>query len=74
MWSRESSAGPTLLAFDPMLSSADANLAELAERVRAAPTKALSFCLSGPLGTGKSVYTRHLAETVEMEVLDRRYS
>jgi transitional endoplasmic reticulum ATPase len=74
MGSRESAVVPTPLAFDPMLSSADVNLAELAERVRAAPTKALSLCLSGPPGTGKSAYARHLAEKLEMEALDKRYS
>jgi transitional endoplasmic reticulum ATPase len=74
MGSRESAAIPTLLTFDPTLSSAEVNLAELAERVRAAPTKALSFCLSGPSGTGKSAYARHLAEKLEMEALDNRYS
>ena len=74
MGSRDFPAVSTLLAFDPTLSSADVNLAELAERVRAAPTKALSFCLSGPPGTGKSAYGRHLAEKLELESLDKRYS
>jgi transitional endoplasmic reticulum ATPase len=74
MGKREATAMPTLVAFDPTLSSADVNLAELAERVRAAPTKALSFCLSGSPGTGNSAYARHLAEKLEMEPLDKRYS
>ena len=74
MGSREFGAVPTPLAFDPTLSSADVNLAELAERARAASTKALSFCLSGPPGTGKSAYARHLSEKLEMEALDKRYS
>ena len=74
MGSRELAAFPTLLAFDPTLSSADVNLRELAERLRAAPTKALSFCLSGAPGTRKSAYARHLAENLEMEPLDKRYS
>jgi hypothetical protein len=74
MGSRELAAVSTPLAFDPMLSSADVDLAELAERVRAAPTKALSFCLSGPPRTGKSAYARHLTEKLEMETVDRRYS
>jgi transitional endoplasmic reticulum ATPase len=74
MGSREFAAVPTPLAFDPTLSSADVNLAELAERARAAPTRALSFCLSGLPGTSKSAYVRHLAEKLEMEALDKRYS
>ena len=71
---REITAAPTPLAFDPALSSADVDLVGLAERARTAPTKALSFCLSGPPGTGKSAYARYLAEKLDMEVLDKRYS
>ena len=74
MGSREFAAAPTPLAFDPALSSADIDLAALAERAKAAPTKALSFCLSGAPGTGKSAYARYLAEKLEMEALERRYS
>jgi transitional endoplasmic reticulum ATPase len=74
MGSREFAAVSTPLAFDPTLSSADVDLAALAQRARAAPTRALSFCLSGAPGTGKSAYARHLAENLEMEVLDKRYS
>jgi SpoVK/Ycf46/Vps4 family AAA+-type ATPase len=72
--SREFAAVPTPLAFDPALSAADVDLANLAARAKTAPTRALSFCLSGPPGTGKSAYARHLAETLEMEALDKRYS
>jgi len=71
---RKITSAPTPLVFDPALSSADVDLVELAERARSAPTKALSFCLSGPPGTGKSAYARHLAERLDMEVLDKRYS
>lgn len=62
------------IAFDPSLTAADANLIDLAERARGAKTKAISFCLSGPPGTGKSAYARYLAEKLEMEILDKRYS
>jgi SpoVK/Ycf46/Vps4 family AAA+-type ATPase len=71
---REIMAAPAPLAFDPALSSADVNLMDLADRAMTAPTKALSFCLSGPPGTGKSAYARYLAEKLDMEALDKRYS
>lgn len=74
MGSCEFTAVPTPLAFDPALSSADVDLVRLAERARTASTKALSFCLSGAPGTGKSAYARYLAEKLEMEVLEKRYS
>lgn len=71
---RESASAPAPLVFDPTLSSADVDLMELADRVKATGASALSFCLSGPPGTGKSAYARFLAEKLDMEVLDKRYS
>ena len=65
---------PAPIAFDPSLSRADVDLRALAERIKAAPSKALSFCLSGPPGTGKSAYARHLAAELGLEVLEKRYS
>ena len=38
------------------------------------PTRALSFCLSGAPGTGKSAYAHYLAEKLELEPLEKRYS
>ena len=35
---------------------------------------ALSFLFSGPPGTGKSAYARHLAERLCLDVLEKRYS
>ena len=65
---------PTPIAFDASLSRADVDLCALAARIKAAPSKALSFCLSGPPGTGKSAYARHLAAALGLEVLEKRYS
>jgi transitional endoplasmic reticulum ATPase len=68
---------PTLSApfrFDPMLSSADVDLARLADQVARSPARALSFCLSGPPGAGKSAYARHLAERLDLDVLEKRFS
>jgi transitional endoplasmic reticulum ATPase len=70
----ERPAAPAPIAFDPALSSADVDLMELAERVAKTATKALSFCLSGPPGTGKSAFARYLAERLGMEPLEKRYS
>lgn len=71
---REITAPPMPLAFDPALSAADVDLLDLAKCVKNAATTALSFCLSGPPGTGKSAFARFLAEKLELEVLDKRYS
>lgn len=68
------SACETPIAFDPALCRADVDLVDLTARLRAQPSRALSFCLSGPSGTGKSAYARHLASVLGMEVLERRYS
>lgn len=58
--------------FDPALSTADQDLARLADRVAAAPSRALSFCFHGLPGTGKSAYARHLAERLGVDVVERR--
>jgi len=71
---REVAAAPSPMAFDPGLSSADCDLLQLADGVTRAKTRALSFCLSGPPGTGKSAYARYLAERLDMEALEKRYS
>jgi len=62
------------IAFDPTLSSADVDLVKLADQVIRSKSRALSFCLSGPPGTGKSAYARYLAERLDMEILEKRYS
>ncbi len=65
-------AGPD---FDPTLANADHDLAALADRLAGAgPMPGASLCLTGPPGTGKSAYARHLAGRMGMEVLERRAS
>jgi SpoVK/Ycf46/Vps4 family AAA+-type ATPase len=71
---RKPIAAPAPLAFYPTLSAADVDLAKLSDQVVRSPSRTLSFCLSGPPGTGKSAYARHLAERLDLEVLEKRYS
>jgi len=71
---REKAKAPAPIAFDPLLSAADVDLAALAAQVVGARPRALSFCLSGPPGTGKSAYARYLAERLDMEILEKRFS
>jgi SpoVK/Ycf46/Vps4 family AAA+-type ATPase len=68
-------AAPAPVRFDPALSGADTDLAALASRIATVvdPT-ALSFCFHGVPGSGKSVYARHLAERLELDVVEKRAS
>jgi AAA+ superfamily predicted ATPase len=61
--------------FDPLLVNADTDLAALAERL-AAPGRPqrVSLLLSGPPGSGKSAFARHLASRMGLPVLLRRAS
>lgn len=60
--------------YDPNLSRADMDLSRLAERLAAAPNRGWSLLLSGPSGTGKSAFARHLAEVMGLEIEERRCS
>jgi SpoVK/Ycf46/Vps4 family AAA+-type ATPase len=71
---REAPRASAPIPFDPTLSSADVDLAQLADQVAKSRTRALSFCLSGPPGAGKSAYARHLAERLDLDVLEKRFS
>jgi transitional endoplasmic reticulum ATPase len=71
---REKAKAPAPIPFDPLLSAADVDLAALAAQVVRARSRALSFSLSGPPGTGKSAYARYLAERLDMEILEKRFS
>ncbi|OYV40909.1 MAG: hypothetical protein B7Z80_03275 [Rhodospirillales bacterium 20-64-7] len=61
--------------YDPALSRTDMDLPALVARL-AGPgaTRAISLLLSGPPGTGKSAFARHLAEAMGLSVLHKRGS
>jgi transitional endoplasmic reticulum ATPase len=71
---RETPKEPAPIRFDPTLTSADVDLARLADQVVKSRARALSFCLSGPPGAGKSASARHLAERLDLDVLEKRFS
>jgi len=60
--------------FDPRLIRASRNLANLTHQLEKRGDKAFSLCLSGPPGTGKSAYARHLAGLLGLEVVQKRAS
>lgn len=62
-------------AYDPTLVKADCDLVELLERLsQPGAERAVSFLLSGPPGTGKSAWVRHLAERMGLQMLQKRAS
>lgn len=62
-------------AFAPELANADLDLGDLVECLsRPGASRAFSLCLFGPPGTGKSLFVRHLAERMALEVMERRAS
>ncbi len=61
--------------FEPALLAADVDLGALAERLaKADAPRNVSLLLSGPPGSGKSAYARHLANRMGLPVLFRRAS
>lgn len=61
--------------YEPDLLNADADLRALAERLTGqSPVPAVSLLLSGPPGSGKSAWVRHLAARMGLPVLQKRAS
>ena len=68
-------AAPGEELYDPALSRADVDLPALVARLaRPGAPRAVSLLLSGPPGTGKSAFARHLAEAMGLVVLHKRGS
>lgn len=60
--------------FDPALSRASLDLEALAAQLASSKELAFSLCLSGPPGTGKSAFARHLAGLLDLEIIQKRAS
>ncbi|NJR80368.1 AAA family ATPase [Sphingomonas corticis] len=65
---------PRPAIYDPSLAQADQDLAQIAARLAATPSRGWSLLLAGPPGTGKSAYARHLAHMLGIEVQEQRGS
>ena len=62
-------------AFDPSLIVTDLDIDHLVGQLaRTAAPQNISFCFSGPPGTGKSALARHLAEVMGLSVIQKRAS
>jgi transitional endoplasmic reticulum ATPase len=62
------------MGFDPAFANADCDLAALADAAVSCGTRALSFCLYGLPGTGKSAFARWIAGRMGLEVVEKRAS
>jgi transitional endoplasmic reticulum ATPase len=71
---REGARRSAPVPFDPGLAVADADLPALCARLAAGNAPAVSFCLYGAPGTGKSAFARHLAETLKLRFMQKRAS
>ena len=60
--------------YDPTLAVADRDLDQLANKLQANEQRGWSMLLSGRSGTGKSAYARHLAERLQIELVEKRGS
>jgi transitional endoplasmic reticulum ATPase len=60
--------------FDVALSTSDTDLPALADRIVSSGERAVSFCLYGAPGTGKTASARYLAERLGMKLLQKRTS
>lgn len=60
--------------FHAAFACADEDLDHLTEKVVVSGRTDISMCLSGPPGTGKSAYARHLAGRMGLEVVEKRAS
>lgn len=65
---------PSVVTFDASLSSADIDLCDLETMVLQSNSRALSFLFTGVPGSGKTAFARHLAQQLNMEVLEKRAS
>ena len=60
--------------YDPALSVADTDLVALGTQLSRAGNTGWSLLLSGPSGTGKSAFARHLADQLGLVVIEKRGS
>lgn len=60
--------------FDPALCVSDVDLAQLAERLINSGSRAWSLLASGPPGTGKSAFARHVAGLAGLRVIEKKAS
>jgi ATPase family associated with various cellular activities (AAA) len=74
MGHREAAASPEV-AFDLDLANCAQDLPALCDRLaQSGVSRAWSLCISGPPGTGKSEFARHLARRLDLPVLQKRAS